>query len=275
MSRILITGGSRGIGRAICLRLAQDALDRGLVPRIAVTATGQSPDLLAVVEELKAMGGEAIAISGDLNDTETPARLVAQAVQFCGGLDILVHNAGGAIAGTLLKTTIENWDTVFAINCRSFFLLCKAAHPALREAKGAICAIGSAAAERVQPFVNAYPVSKAALVMLVQQMSYEWGRHGIRVNCVSPGLTLSRSTESALGSEESQKQAGAHIPLQRVGYPEDVAGAVSFVVGPDASYLTGENINLDGGLRHIGTEQMLNEGPGGWSAEQSGGGMRA
>lgn len=274
MSKILITGGSRGIGRAICLRLAQDALTRGVKPQIAVSATGQSPDLLSVVAELNDMGASALAVTGDLNDTETPARLVAEAVEFCGGLDTLVHNAGGAIAGTLLKTSIENWDTVFAINCRSFFLLATAAHPALRASKGSICAIGSSAAERVQPFVNAYPVSKAALVMLVQQMSYEWGRHGIRVNCVSPGLTLSRSTESALGSDESQQRAGAHIPLQRVGYPEDVAGAVSFVVGPDAAYLTGENINVDGGLRHIGTEQMLNDGPGGWSAQKDGGGMR-
>lgn len=275
MSRILVTGGSRGIGRAICLRLAQDALNRGVQPRIVVTATGQSPDLLAVVAELEAMGAAALALSGDLNDSATPARLVAEAVEFCGGLDTLVHNAGGAIAGTLLKTSIEDWDTVFAINCRSFFQLGKAAHPALREAKGSICAIGSLAAERPQAFVNAYPASKAALVMLAQQMAYEWGRHGIRVNCVSPGLTLSRSTESALGEARDQQRAGAHIPLQRIGYPEDVAGAVAFVVGPDAAYVTGENINVDGGLRHIGSEQLLNEGPGGWSAEKSGGGMRS
>ncbi len=274
MSRVLVTGGSRGIGRAICLQLAQEALNRGEKPRLVVTATGTSPDLQAVVDELQALGAEALALPGDLNDPATPARLVERAVEFCGGLDSIVHNAGGAIAGTLLKTSLESWDTVFAINCRAFFLLGKAAHPALRQSKGSLCAIGSSAAERVQPFMNAYTVSKAALVMLVQQMAYEWGRHGIRVNCVSPGLTLSRSSERALGDAESQARTGAHIPLRRIGYPQDIARVVAFVVGPNAAYLTGENINVDGGLRHIGSEQVLAEAGGEWSSQSAGGGMR-
>jgi NAD(P)-dependent dehydrogenase (short-subunit alcohol dehydrogenase family) len=108
----------------------------------------------------------------------------------------------------------------------------------------------------------------------MQQMAYEWGRHGVRVNAVSPGLTLSRSTEGALGTKEGRDRAGRHIPLQRVGDPDEIAAAVAFLIGPDAAYITGENINVDGGLRHIGPEQMLNEGAGGWSAEAPGGGMR-
>ena len=274
MSRFLVTGGSRGIGRSICLRIARDSLARGEKPRIAVAATGTSPDLQQVVAEIEAMGGEALAVTDDLNDPEAPARLVARAVDFCGGLDGLVHNAGGTTAGTLLKTSVEDWDTVFAVNCRAFFLLGVAAHPALRESKGALCAIGSTAGERVQPFLNAYPPSKAALVMLVQQMAYEWGRHGIRVNCVSPGLTVSRSTEAALASEEERERAGSYIPMKRVGQPEDVASVVAFVVGPDAAYVSGENINVDGGLRLIGSEAMVSGGPGGYTAEKPGGGLR-
>jgi NAD(P)-dependent dehydrogenase (short-subunit alcohol dehydrogenase family) len=274
MSRILVTGGSRGIGRAICVRLVHDALQRGLAPKIVVTATGTSPDLQALVAELQSMGAQALAVTGDLNDPAVPERLVDQAVEFCGGLDTVIHNAGGNIAGTLLKTSVEDWDTVFAVNCRAFFLLGKAANRALRESKGSMCAIGSAAAERVQAFTNAYPVAKAALVMLMQQMAYEWGRYGIRVNCVSPGLSLSRSTESAFATDEDQKRVGAHIPLRRLGQPEDVASLVAFVVGPDASYLTGENINVDGGLRHIGSEQMLATGGTDYSANKPGGGMR-
>jgi glucose 1-dehydrogenase len=274
MSRVLVTGGSRGIGRSICLRLAGDAITRGQRPKIAVAATGTSPDLAGVVAELEAMGADAVALTGDLGDPAVPARLVAAGVEFCGGLDALVHNAGGAIAGTLARTSLEDWDTVFNVNCRAFFLLGKAAHPALRQSRGSLCVIGSQSAERVQPFLNAYPPAKAAVVMLAQQMAYEWGRHGIRVNAVSPGLTLSRSTEDALTGKEEQLRAGAHIPLQRVGTPEDVAAAVAFIVGPDAAYITGENINVDGGLRHIGTEQMLNEGGGGWAAETAAGRMR-
>lgn len=272
--KALVTGGSRGIGRSICLRLARDAIARGERPTIAVTATGTSPDLAAVVGDLQAMGAAALAITGDLGQAEEPARIVREALAFCRGLDALVHNAGGVIAGTLMKTSTEDWDTVFNVNCRALFLLAKAAQPALRESRGAICAIGSSAAERVQPFMNAYPPAKAAVAMLVQQMAYEWGRYGIRVNAVSPGLTLSRSTEAALAGDEARARTGRQIPLGRVGTPEDIAAVVSFVIGPDAGYVTGENINVDGALRHLGSEAVLGAGDGGWSAEAPGGGMR-
>jgi len=274
MTRALVTGGSRGIGRSICLRIARDAIARGQQPKLAVTATGTSPDLANVVAELKALGADALAITGDLGDPDASGRIVGEAVEFCGGLDALVHNAGGSIAGTLLKTTVEDWDTVFNVNCRAFFLLSVAANRALRESKGSICAIGSNAAEHVQPFLNAYPPAKAAVVMLVQQMAYEWGRYGIRVNAVSPGLTLSRSTETALSSQEALERTGSQIPLGRVGTPEDVASVVSFIIGPDAAYVTGENINVDGALRHLGSENVLASGEGAYSAEAPGGGMR-
>jgi glucose 1-dehydrogenase len=266
MRRVLVTGGSRGIGRSICLRIAEDALKRGAQPRIVVSATGASPDLARVVAELEQMGAAAEAVTADLNDPAEPAKLVARAVEFCGGLDALVHNAGGAIASPLVKVRLADWDTVFAVNCRAFFLLGQAAHRALREAGGSLCAIGSAASETVQPYTGAYGPAKAALAMLVNQMAYEWGRHGIRVNCVSPGLTLSRSTEAALASDEDRARAGSHIPLRRVATPEDIAAVVAFVVGPDAAYVTGENINVDGGLRHLGTEAMLGDKADSWAA---------
>jgi glucose 1-dehydrogenase len=274
MARILVTGGSRGIGRSICLRLAQEAFARGETAKVVVTATGTSPDLQAVVEELKAMGAEALAITGDLNDPAAPERLVEQAVAFCGGLDVVVHNAGGNIAGLITRTSLEDWDTVMNVNTRAFFLLGKAAYKSLKESRGCMCAIGSQAGERVQAFTNAYPVAKAALIMLVQMMAYEWGRFGIRVNCVSPGMTISRSTEGAFTEEEALARAGAHIPMQRLGMPDDIASVVAFVCGPGAAYLTGENINVDGGLRHTGSEALLAEGAGNYSASKPGGGMR-
>jgi glucose 1-dehydrogenase len=266
---VLVTGGSRGIGRSICLRIVCDALARGEQPRIVVSATGTSPDLADVVRELEAAGAAAMAVTGDLNDPAVPEKLVKQAVAFCGGLDAVVHNAGGAIASPLVKAKLEDWDSVFAINCRAFFLLAQAANRALRESKGSLCAIGSSASETVQPYLGAYPPAKAALAMLVYQLAYEWGPHGIRVNCVSPGLTLSRSTEEALASEEDRARAGGHIPLRRVASPEEIAAVVAFVVGPDAAYLTGENINVDGGLRHTGSEAMLNDRPDAWAAQNA------
>lgn len=269
MSRVLVTGGSRGIGQFICRRIARDALARGTTPKIVVSGTGVSPDLDNVIAELQSLGAAALAVPGDLNDPEVPARLVARAVEFCGGLDTVVHNAGGAIASPLLKVKVVDWDTVFAVNCRAFLLLGIAAHRSLRESKGSLCAIGSSASEQVQPYTGAYPPAKAALKMLTQQMAYEWGRHGIRVNCVSPGLTLSRSTEAVLGKSEEQKRVGDQIPLRRVGTPEDVAAAVAFIIGPDAGYITGENIHVDGGLRHVGTENMLNGGSNEWTAHDA------
>jgi glucose 1-dehydrogenase len=268
MSRYLVTGGSRGIGRSISLRIARDVLARGEKPKIVVTATGASPDLGKLAAELEKLGASVLAVPGDLNDPEVPARLVAQAVEFCGGLDAVVHNAGGSIPAALLKTKLADWDTIFAVNCRAFFLLGVAAHPALRQSKGSLCAIGSSAAEMVQPFLNAYPPAKAALKMLVQQMAYEWGRYGIRVNCVSPGLTLTRSTERSLTGTKQRERADASIPLQRIGVPDDVAGVVAFVIGPDAAYLTGENINVDGGLRHIGTDALFGKGSGEWDVQR-------
>ena len=267
MTRALVTGGSRGIGRAICLRIARDALARGHKPRIVVTATGVQPDLQALVAELKALGAEALGIAGDLNDPAVPARLVAEAVKFCGGLDALVHNAGGSIPASLLKTQVADCDTVFAVNFRAFLLFGQAAHAALKESRGTLVAIGSNAAEGVQPHLNVYPAAKAALKMLVQQMAYEWGRSGIRVNCVSPGFTMSRSTDIAMADPKDKAAMGEGIPLRRVGESEDIAGVVAFMIGPDSAYITGENINVDGGLRHVTMEKFLSGASGNWAGQ--------
>lgn len=269
MTRALVTGGSRGIGRAICLRIAGDALARGVKPKMVVTATGLQPDLDNLVAELEEMGAEAKGIAGDLNDPAVPAALVDETLAFCGGLDAVVHNAGGSVPSSLLKTKLENWDAVFNVNCRAFFLLGVAAHQALSETGGSLVAIGSGAAEIVQPHLNAYPPAKAALKMLVQQMGFEWGKHGIRVNCVSPGFTMSRSTDVALADPKDKENMGAGIPMRRVGEPDDVAGVVSFIIGPDSGYVTGENINVDGGLRHVTMVNFLAASSGNWAAQRN------
>lgn len=255
--RALVTGVSRGIGRAICLKLAKDALARSEPVCIVATATGKSPDLQETVAELQAMGCQALGVTGDLTDAEAPQRIVDQALEFSGGLDALVNNAGFPIIGTLRDIKIRHWDMMFAINVRSTLLLGRAAFPALTESGGAICAIGSNAAELVSPNLTGYSASKAALVMLVKQMAYEWGPDGIRVNCVSPGMTFSRSTEKGWSDPAAVEFRAGKVPLRRLAQPEDIAGAVAYLVGPESGYVTGENINVDGGIRHVTMEYVV------------------
>ncbi len=128
--RALVTGGSYGIGAATCLRLVRDALAKGEPAKIVVSATGARPDLAELLGELKSMGAEARAVTGDLGDRDFPQRLVDEAVAFCGGLDALVSNAAARYKGTLLEMPVEDWDRVFAVNTRATWLLGRAAHPA-------------------------------------------------------------------------------------------------------------------------------------------------
>jgi glucose 1-dehydrogenase len=248
--KALVTGVSRGIGRAICMKLARDALKRGETPRIVATATGKSTDLEDTIAELKAMGAEAHAIAGDLTDAEDPVRIADEAIDFCGGLDALVNNAGFPILGTLLDVKVRHWDKMFAINCRSTLLLGRTAHAALSQSKGAIIAIASTAAQMPAPGLTGYSPSKSALVSLIKQMAYEWGPDGIRSNCVSPGSTASRSTETAF-TAEAMEQRARPIPLRRIGHGEDIAGAVAFLAGPEGAYVNGVDLTVDGGQRLI------------------------
>ena len=248
--RALVTGVSRGIGRSICLKLAADALARGEEAVIAVCATGKSPDLEQVVGELQGMGARSLAVKGDLTTAEDPVRVMEETLDFCGGLDALVNNAGFPIIGTLKDMKVSHWDKMFGINVRSTLLLARTAHAALAASRGSIVAIGSIATETVSPGLTGYSASKAALVMLINQMAYEWGPDGIRANVVSPGQTRSRSTEGAWAGGGDALRARA-IPLRRVGEPEDIANAVAFLVGPDSTFITGQNLLVDGGVRHI------------------------
>jgi NAD(P)-dependent dehydrogenase (short-subunit alcohol dehydrogenase family) len=257
--RALVTGVSRGIGRAICLKLAADALKRGERAQIVATATGKSADLADTVAALKAMGAEALAVSGDLTDAEAPARIAAEAIAFCGGLDAVVNNAGYPILGRLLDVKIRHWDLMFAINVRSTLLLGRAAHAALKESQGAIVAIGSISGSTPTPNMTGYSASKAALAMLVKQMAYEWGPDGIRVNCVAPGMTHSRSTETSWDERQITFREAA-VPLRRLGRPEDVAAAVSFLAGPESRYITGEELQVAGGLRLLAMDAATPKG---------------
>lgn len=246
--RALVTGASHGIGGATCRKLAMDGLARGEPVLIAAAATGTRPDMDELVDELHAMGAQAVGLTGDLSDPDVPERLVAEAVEFCGGLDGLVSNAAMRHQAPLLDLQVEHWDKVFDVNAKATWLLGRAAHPALKESRGAIVAVSSIAGIFPHANYGPYAASKAALVMLCQQMAQEWGPDGIRVNCVAPGMVRTQNAANVYADPELAAQRAARVPLRRVADPSELAGAIALLLSADASYITGQNICADGGF---------------------------
>lgn len=258
--RILLTGAARGIGRAMAERLARDSLQRHGAPARMVLADLHESELAELAERLRADGAEVRAITADMADPQVPARLVEAAADF-GGLDAVVSNAGFAIPSPLLDARVEDWDTVFAVHVRAAWLLGRAAHPLLKAARGCIVVTTSIAGSHPTAPLAAYSPSKAAALMLVRQMALEWGPDGIRATALSPGVTETPGTAPVYADPKSRAQREARVPLRRIAQAEDMANALSFLVGPDAGYVSGTELLVDGGLS-TGLMGSLNMG--GW-----------
>src|SRR5262249_45941228 len=196
MMRALVTGAASGIGRATCLRLAREASGRGDKARIAAVDIAASPGLESVVNDLQKLGAEVLTLTADMGTVDGPATAVAAAIDRFGGLDGLVSNAGINRPGALATYAGEDWDRVFAVNTRATWLLAKAAHDALKASRGAIVAVGSMSGSNAHANLGAYGPSKAAVIMLVRVLAQEFGRDGIRVNAVSPGMVRTGMTAS-------------------------------------------------------------------------------
>jgi glucose 1-dehydrogenase len=241
--RVLITGASRGIGRAVALRLAAQGA------AVAACASAHGDELDRLVAEIRAAGGTALPLLGDLQQADTPARLVEQAAAALGGLDAVVGNAGISSPAPLATLDAAAWDRVFNVNVRAQWLLAKAAHPWLQRSRGSLVAVASMSG--VQPYagMGPYSASKAALIMLVRQLAQEWAADGIRVNCVSPGLVRTPLTQAIYDIPATQAAREALVPLHRIAEADaDMAGIVAFLLGPDAGYISGHNLLADGGL---------------------------
>lgn len=241
--RILITGASRGIGRAIARRLACDGA------RLALCASSPSAELEASAADCRAGGAEVQTLSADLALPDAPQRLIDAAVERFGGLDGVVSNAGIVKSGPLDTLDLESWDTVFNVNVRGVWQLARAAHPHLEKSRGAMVAVASMSGVEPYAGTGAYSPSKAALIMLVRVLAQEWAAGGVRVNAVSPGLFLSALTQPIYADEQRKAAREALVPMHRIGAPaQDLAGLVEFLLSADATYLTGQNIVIDGGL---------------------------
>jgi 3-oxoacyl-[acyl-carrier protein] reductase len=234
----LVTGGSRGIGAAIAKRLAADGAS------VAITYAKDATAAAAVVKAIEAGGGRAIAIQADAADTEAVRTAVNQAVATLGRLDVLVNNAGTAVPKGFEETTVEEIDRMIDINLRGVLVATQEALKHMNDG-GRIIMIGSSVGERMlTPGLVAYSATKGAVKMFTQGLSREVGKRGITVNNVQPGPIDTDLNPAAGDWAEPQK---ANTALDRYGHVDEVAALVSFVAGPEASYITGSNLTVDGG----------------------------
>jgi NAD(P)-dependent dehydrogenase (short-subunit alcohol dehydrogenase family) len=246
--RVLVTGAASGIGRATCWRVARDAKARGQVGKVAAVDLAPSAALDELVQGLRDLGVDGLPLYGDMGTADAPARVVADALERFGGLDGLVSNAGINRPGPLVSYSVDDWDRLFAVNTRATWLLAKAAHPALMASGGAIVAVGSMSGTNPHAGLGAYGPSKAAVIMLSRVLAQEFGWDGIRVNTVSPGMVRTGMTARVYADERVGRERDALVPLGRVATSEDVADVIAFLLGPDARYVNGQDLVVDGGV---------------------------
>ena len=237
----LITGGSRGIGKAIALRLAGQGAD------VAFSYKGNEAAATATAGELEALGRRANAIQGDVRDPEAAEAVVKAALEAFGRIDILVNNAGITRDDLIMRMSPEAWRDVLETNLFGAFWTTKAVtRPMLKARAGRIINITSVSGQAGQMGQANYSSAKAGLIGLTKATARELASRGITVNAVAPGFVLTELTESL--PEELKAQLIERTPLGRFGTVEEIASAVAFLASDEASYITGQVLAVDGGL---------------------------
>ena len=237
----LVTGGSRGIGRAIALRLAADGA------QVVLTYAVNSAAAADVVAAITTAGGQAWAVAADLRFPAAASELLAQAESLAGPLDILVNNAAHAPTALLADCSDEEFASTMTVNVMSPFILMRDAARKMRDG-GRIINISTLNTVLISPGTTAYAASKAALELMTRVAAAELGSRGITVNSVSPGATDTDMFRTANPAEGTYERVAAMTPLGRIGQPADVASVVAFLAGPDSRWLTGQNLRASGGL---------------------------
>jgi glucose 1-dehydrogenase len=240
----LVTGGNQGIGRGIALRLAEDGAD------VAIVYRKDQHEAEEVVHDIEGRNRRGIAIRGDLAIVRDMEHAVSEAISRLGQLDILINNAGVEKNAPFWEVTEQDYDAVMNVNLKAAFFVTQAMVRHLRDSHraGKIINISSVHEELAFPHFTSYCASKGGVKMITRNLAIELAPLGITVNSVAPGAIKTPINRALLDDQTKLKSLLNNIPLNRMGEPADVAGAVSFLASSDADYITGASIVIDGGL---------------------------
>ena len=235
----IVTGASRGIGRAIALRLAAAGA--------RIVAGARADHVHAVVGEIEAAGGTAVGVTLEVTESASVSGMVQTALDRFGRIDVLVNNAGIVRDQLLLRMKPEDWDAVIATNLTAAFACCRAVlRPMMKQRFGRIVNIGSVVGQTGNPGQANYAASKAGIVGFTRSLALEVASRGITANVVAPGMIETDMTAAL--DERARDALCSRIPMRRLGTPDDVAGAVCFLVSDEASYITGQVLSVNGGM---------------------------
>lgn len=237
----VVTGASRGIGRAIALELASQGA------KVVVNYSGSEQKALDVVAEIVENGGEAIAVQANISDNDSVQALMKKAVDTYGSLDILVNNAGITRDNLLMRMKEDEWDDVINTNLKGVFLCTKAVtRQMMKQRAGRIINISSIVGVAGNPGQANYVAAKAGVIGLTKTTAQELASRNILVNAIAPGFITTEMTDGL--PEELKEAMLKQIPLAKLGQPEDVAKAVAFFASSNANYITGQTLHIDGGM---------------------------
>lgn len=247
-AKALVTGGSHGIGRGIAYRLAEHGYD------VALTYRSREEEALEVQRRIQARGRNCVVIQASLQEKGVPQRTVEKAIQRLGGLDLLVCNAGVTRFTSVLNITEEEIDRLFQLDYKGYILCCKAAarYMVQNGTKGSIVCITSSRGLRAYPEDLLYGGMKAAVERSCKSMALELSVYGIRVNCVAPGGTATGAYDKA-----PETKFDRFVPMGRIGTPGEIGEAVAYLASPQAGYITGATLCVDGGLTLAGFPESL------------------
>ena len=239
---IFVSGAASGIGRATAERFGREG---GLVACADINVEGAEETAATI----RAAGGSAFAIPCDVTNPRAIVEAIAEAVRRHKRLDVLANIAGIGFFRHTLETTLEEWNSLIAVNLTGQFLMCKEALPHILESKGAIVNTSSVAGLKSHPYSAAYCASKGGVVQLTRALAVEYGRRDVRINCVCPGGVITPLIEKfTLPEGVTLEDLAKIMPLGRMGEPPEVAGTIAFLASDDATYINGAMIVVDGGM---------------------------